>query len=106
MRIKVFILALLIALLPSCGAAKVVEYKVKVVKEYPHDVTSYTQGLFFHDGRFYESTGQWGKQRSRQTRQEYPTKPMQHTDSGDIFSFLPFKFADSLLKEYAYLTMR
>lgn len=60
MRIKVFILALLIALLPSCGAAKVVEYKVKVVKEYPHDVTSYTQGLFFHDGRFYESTGQWG----------------------------------------------
>jgi len=41
--------------------AKPIMYSVKVVKEYPHDVTSYTQGLFFHDGNMYESTGQWGK---------------------------------------------
>lgn len=39
---------------------KIKEYKLEVVAEYPHDVTSYTQGLFFHDGELYESTGQYG----------------------------------------------
>jgi len=49
-------------LLAICAAqAKPQMYNVKVVKEYPHDVTSYTQGLFFHDGSLYESTGQWGR---------------------------------------------
>lgn len=44
-----------------CGCdAKVKDYKVQVVKEYPHDTDSYTQGLFFHEGRMYESTGQYG----------------------------------------------
>ena len=52
---------LLAALLCSGCDAKVKEYKVKVVKEYPHDVTSYTQGLFFHGDSLYESTGQYGE---------------------------------------------
>ncbi len=34
---------------------------MEVVKEYPHDVKSYTQGLFFEDGQLYESTGQYGQ---------------------------------------------
>ena len=41
--------------------AKVKEYKVQVVKEYPHDTDSYTQGLFFYKGQMYESTGQYGQ---------------------------------------------
>ena len=41
--------------------SQVQAYKLEVVAEYPHDVTSYTQGLFFHDGIMYESTGQYGK---------------------------------------------
>ena len=36
-------------------------WTVEIVKEYPHDTESYTQGLFFNDGVLYESTGQWGK---------------------------------------------
>ena len=36
-------------------------YKLEVVAEYPHDTQSYTQGLFFHEGQLYESTGQNGK---------------------------------------------
>jgi len=36
-------------------------FNVEVVKEYPHDVSSYTQGLFFHNNILYESTGQYGK---------------------------------------------
>ena len=40
---------------------KAAQYRVKVVNEFPHDVTSYTQGLFFYDGQMYESTGLNGK---------------------------------------------
>ena len=48
-------------MLLSCAEAGVKEYKVEVVAEYPHDVEAYTQGLFFHDGQMYESTGLHGK---------------------------------------------
>ena len=58
---KFLIIACLLAAAVSCGTTKVREYKVKVVREYPHDVTSYTQGLFFHGDSLYESTGQWGE---------------------------------------------
>ena len=48
-------------LLVTCACqAQVKQYKPKVVKEYPHDVGAYTQGLFFHDGTLYETTGQYG----------------------------------------------
>ena len=33
-------------------------YKYEVVNTYPHDITSYTQGLEFFNGELYESTGQ------------------------------------------------
>ena len=32
-------------------------YGYEVVKAYPHDPTAFTEGLFFHDGFLYESTG-------------------------------------------------
>ena len=48
-------------LLLSCADAKVKEYRLEVVQEYPHDTESYTQGLFFHEGDMYESTGLHGK---------------------------------------------
>ncbi len=40
-------------------------YKFKVINEYPHDITSYTQGLEFYNGELYESTGQRGKSKLR-----------------------------------------
>jgi glutamine cyclotransferase len=45
----------------SCGDAPLKEYSLEVVADYPHDVGSYTQGLFFQDGQLYESTGVHGK---------------------------------------------
>ena len=33
----------------------------EVVRAYPHDRTAFTQGLFFHDGALYESTGLAGQ---------------------------------------------
>lgn len=58
--VVVFIAGLLCS--AACSAS-VKQYKVRVVKDYPHDDEAYTQGLFFDDeaGRFCESTGQFGK---------------------------------------------
>ncbi|MFN3781329.1 MAG: glutaminyl-peptide cyclotransferase [Candidatus Kapaibacteriota bacterium] len=36
-------------------------YKLKVSRRIPHDTLAFTQGLFFHNGFLYESTGQYGK---------------------------------------------
>lgn len=36
------------------------EQKVRVINQYPHSVSSYTQGLEFHNGSLFESTGQYG----------------------------------------------
>lgn len=32
----------------------------RVINTYPHDPSAFTQGLLFHDGYLYESTGGWG----------------------------------------------
>ena len=37
------------------------QYGIEVVREYPHDEMSYTQGLFFQGGRMVETTGQFGE---------------------------------------------
>ncbi len=67
LRIKILVLLIpALFALASCADAAVKRYKVVVVKEYPHDETSYTQGLFFDGGRLYESTGQKGESKFRE----------------------------------------
>lgn len=51
----------MLLMLGACADGKVRQYKLQVVKDYPHDTQSYTQGLFFDGGKFYESTGQYGE---------------------------------------------
>lgn len=63
----------------SCSA-KVERYKIEVVKAYPHDTGSYTQGLFWHDGSLYESTGLNGKSSFRKV----------DLQSGQALTKLPF----------------
>ena len=60
------LLPLALALVCAGCSARVKQYKVEVVKEYPHDTGAYTQGLFFNGGRFYESTGQFGESTFRE----------------------------------------
>ena len=36
-------------------------YGPEIVKRYPHDADAYTQGLIYHDGVMYESTGMEGR---------------------------------------------
>lgn len=40
-------------------------YTFKIVNIFPHDITSYTQGLEFYKGELYESTGQRGESKLR-----------------------------------------
>ena len=40
-------------------------YNYTIVNEYPHDITSYTQGLEFFNGNLYESTGQYKESKLR-----------------------------------------
>ena len=40
--------------------------RVRVVATYPHDADAFTQGLLWHDGTLYESTGQYGESTVRQ----------------------------------------
>lgn len=52
------VLAVLAMVAPARAAIPVYDYKV--VHTYPHDTGAYTEGLFYKDGFFYESTGQTG----------------------------------------------
>ncbi len=47
-------------------AATVPVYSFEVVTAYPHDPNAFTQGLQFHDGYLYESTGLRGRSSLRQ----------------------------------------
>ena len=51
----------------SCKA-QVKLYTIKVEEALPHSRDSYTQGLFFHEGRLYETTGEYGSSTIRRVR--------------------------------------
>lgn len=65
-KIPLLILLLLFSTLYSCdNPSSAVEKqktdKVVVVNSYPHDTSAFTQGLIFHEGKLYESTGLYKK---------------------------------------------
>lgn len=45
-------------------------YGFKVINEFPHSPDAFTQGLEFHEGYLYESTGQYGSSSLRRTQVE------------------------------------
>lgn len=58
---RITVILLITLLLSACSSAQVKRYGIRVVNEYPHDRTSFTQGIFFHEGRLYETTGEYGE---------------------------------------------
>lgn len=58
---NILLTILLLFGLSCCNAQEVKSYRLKVEEVLPHDVSSYTQGLFFHNGELYESSGQYGE---------------------------------------------
>jgi glutamine cyclotransferase len=45
-------------------------YTYRIVHTYPHDPDAFTQGLIYHDGVLYESTGLWGRSSLRKVALE------------------------------------
>ncbi len=54
----------------STRSASVPVYGYEIVKSYPHDPKAFTQGLLFHNGFLYESTGQEGESTVRKVEIE------------------------------------
>jgi glutaminyl-peptide cyclotransferase len=46
---------------PTSGYPMAVNYRLEVLNTYPHDPNAFTQGLLWHEGFLYESTGQEGE---------------------------------------------
>lgn len=72
---------------PGCGnghgedvdaAPKSGQFTYEIVATYPHDETAFTQGLVFHDGRLYETTGQYGQSRLRKVDLETGKSLQEH----------------------------
>jgi glutamine cyclotransferase len=55
---------------PQRHSSRTPEYTFKMVRAFPHDSTAFTQGLAWHDGFFYESTGLKGASSLRKVRPE------------------------------------
>ena len=68
-RIGAGLVGLLLAALTLAGPQpERIDYQVVAV--YPHDRGAFTQGLLFHDGALYESTGLRGKSTLRKVKLE------------------------------------
>ena len=64
---KKLAILIFLAMFSAGGCAqKVQHYGYKVEQTLPHDITAYTQGLFFYKGELYESAGQYGESSIRQ----------------------------------------
>ncbi|SNR15051.1 glutaminyl-peptide cyclotransferase [Tenacibaculum jejuense] len=59
-------------------------YSYRIVNTFPHDKTSYTQGLEYHNGHLYETTGRKGKSRLRKLDIE-TGKVLQQYDLSDKY---------------------
>lgn len=51
------------ALREAAGSKSVKSFSYKVLETLPHSKQAYTQGFFFHNGKFYQSAGQYGQSR-------------------------------------------
>ncbi|MCH2204399.1 MAG: glutaminyl-peptide cyclotransferase [Lentisphaerales bacterium] len=52
----------------SFASNKVPVYKAKIINTYPHDSKAFTQGLIYHEGFLYESTGLRGESSLRKVK--------------------------------------
>jgi glutamine cyclotransferase len=79
------LMAMMLLCLAPLAAQK--KYGYKVVHSYPHDNTAYTQGLFFHNGILYESTGLYGQSSIRKVNIErgeiIDSKPLERRYFGE-----------------------
>lgn len=69
MRLGKLFLVLLV-LFVGAAHSRAAQYTYEVVRIYPHDSQAFTQGLVWHEGRLYESTGLYGSSSLREVELE------------------------------------
>ncbi|WP_420448269.1 glutaminyl-peptide cyclotransferase [Candidatus Palauibacter sp.] len=57
--------------LAGCASSAVPSIEYEILGTFPHDPAAYTQGLLFHEGQLFESTGRYGESSVR--RVDVPT---------------------------------
>lgn len=97
-------MAVAILALSACGgrgkvAKPETRYGVEVVRCLPHDVKAYTQGLFFHGGRLFETTGQYGES----TLRVYPEPGSRKPDREISFDRKYFLEGSVVFKDKIYI---
>ncbi len=83
------------------SAPAVITYDI--IREYPHDVNAFTEGLELHDGVLYESTGQYGQSDVRKvelnTGKVILSKKMEHGYFGEGLTVLNGKIYQLTYRE-------
>lgn len=79
----------------ACGAAEpppakpvkaaIAQLRPRVLAAWPHDPQAFTQGLLFHDGRLFESTGLYGHSELREVELETGSPVSTRTLSDEFF---------------------
>ena len=70
---------------PGSAALPAGDYGFKIVNTYPHDPTAFTQGLIWHDGHLYETTGRFTESRLRKVELTTGKVVQEHALSDDLF---------------------
>jgi glutamine cyclotransferase len=65
-----FLSLVTMAIWAMCSSLGAPTLAFEVVNRYPHDPQAYTQGLVFHDGKLYESTGRYRRSTLREVELE------------------------------------
>ena len=71
---------------PVPAARSVPVYGYEIVATYPHDRASYTQGLLYHEGHLYESTGRNGESTLRKYVPETGRVVLRHDLAYELFA--------------------
>jgi glutaminyl-peptide cyclotransferase len=67
-------------------SANIPVYTYEIVNQFKHDSNAFTQGLVFHNGFFYESTGEYGDSTLRKVEIESGKVLQKHDLSEDYFA--------------------
>ena len=73
-------------------------YTFELIKKYPHDEQAFTQGLLFHDGFLWESTGRYGESTIRKIDLETGEIIRQHSLDDNLFGEGMVQYGDRLIQ--------
>jgi glutamine cyclotransferase len=73
-------------------------YGYRIVNVYPHDSRAFTQGLVYHEGFLFESTGRYGRSTLRKVRLESGEVIQQHPLGARYFAEGLTDWGDSLIQ--------